>query len=197
VSFEVGPDMPRPAAPHQPGSYRPGVTPPPREPRDKPDAWYARYILFPLFVLVLVGGVAAWECRYVILRSMATPDESGWRTVTATVTRTSVESTGAYELADTRYHYRYRYRDPDRYRSTGYVPEVDFTFTVDGKSYSGSNLGCLPRVYDSESSAQRTLEGYPGKTPIVVRYDPRDPGQNVVDPGCRELVGTATDSLRW
>jgi hypothetical protein len=189
MSFEVGPGMPRPGAPPQAAPHRPGVTPPPR---DQPDPWYGKYILFPLFCLVILAGCAAWLFRYQIMRAYVSPDQSRWPTAEATVTRTMVETSRNFELAR-----QYRYGRETRYLTTGYVPEVDYVFTVGGSTYTGSTLAYLPRVYDSETTAQRTLDRYPEKTRIRIRYDPQDPNDNCVDQGLSDLVGTWSDGGRY
>jgi len=194
MSFEVGPGMPRPTAPHQPEPPPlPGMNPPRRD-RDPPDPWYGKYILFPLFVLVILAGMGAWFFRYQIMRAYVSPDQRTWPTAVATVTRTSLEASGNFEMANDTH---YRYHQESRYRTRGYVPEVDYAFTIGDRTYTGSTLAYLPRVYDYEATAQRTLDRYPEKTPLQIRYNPQDPDDNCVDQSLTDLVGTWSDEQRY
>ena len=195
MSFEVGPPMPRPTAPHPPEKvHLPGVTPPPLGRRDQPDPWHGRYILFPLLLLIMFAGAAAWAFRYPLLRYMISPDQSTWPTVMATVTATRVETSGLYELSD---NSLYRHRTDSRYRIKGHVPEVDFTFAEGAMTYSGSTLAFLPRVYAAESDAQRVLADHPEKSQLLIHCNPQDPSDNIVDQARSDLVGSWSDAQRY
>lgn len=61
-----------------------------------------------------------------------------------------------------------------------YSVTVQYSYHVDGVSYSGSRLRIRPVKYRSKENAQRELAEYPAGQRVRVYYDPKQPERSVL-----------------
>lgn len=67
-------------------------------------------------------------------------------------------------------------------RSVNYQPEVRYTFTVDGRAYTGGQLTFTSWTqWLSLAEAERLVAPYPAGAAVLVRYDPRHPPHAVLE----------------
>jgi hypothetical protein len=71
--------------------------------------------------------------------------------------------------------------------STGYLPEVTYSYVVNGTGHTGKRIRFNRRQYVLKSRAQKELDRYPVNTGVIVYFDPQNPGDAV-------LIREATDS---
>jgi hypothetical protein len=71
--------------------------------------------------------------------------------------------------------------------STGYAPELTYSYVVNGTGYTGKRIRFNRRQYVLKSRAQKELDRYPVNTGVIVYFDPVNPGDAV-------LIREATDS---
>lgn len=71
---------------------------------------------------------------------------------------------------------------------TLYRPEVTYTYTVGGRTFTGSALGLDAVEVSSERQAQAHAARYVPGAPVTVWYEPGNPGRAVLEPG----VGAAS-----
>ena len=71
--------------------------------------------------------------------------------------------------------------------STGYAPEVTYSYVVNGTGYTGKRIRFNRRQYLLKSRAQKELDRYPVNSGVIVYFDSRNPGDAV-------LIREATDS---
>ncbi|MCK4538713.1 MAG: DUF3592 domain-containing protein [Candidatus Krumholzibacteria bacterium] len=96
--------------------------------------------------------------------------ESGnWPTVKGKVT---------YTHADSR-----RVNSKQEYQAT-----VKYTYTVDGKSYTGKRITASDVYQKSLSGANDIIDKYPVGGEVSVYYDPADPGTALLDAGMKKNV---------
>lgn len=98
----------------------------------------------------------------------------GWPAVEGRVTESSV-------FDDTR-----RTKNPAAKRTTStetalYVPQVFYTFTVEGRSYSGSRISFTDDRTSDYTAAQTLVAHYPAQSSVTVYYDPADPELSVLE----------------
>jgi hypothetical protein len=67
--------------------------------------------------------------------------------------------------------------------SRRYYPEINYGWSVDGESYSGSRyqLGTTHAKYKTRTEARAAAAKYPEGSTIAVYFDPKDPSQAVLD----------------
>jgi len=70
-----------------------------------------------------------------------------------------------------------------RHSSTSYTPEIDYTYAVDGTSYTGTMIA-PGRMWGSKS-AYAAVNAHPSGAATDVRYDPAHPATCVLEPGLR------------
>ena len=63
-----------------------------------------------------------------------------------------------------------------------YEVRVQYSYSVDGVSYTGNRLRIRPTEYSSEKHAQRELAEYPVGQRLRVYYNPQDPERSVLKP---------------
>ncbi len=63
-----------------------------------------------------------------------------------------------------------------------WAPNLTYSFSVDGKRYSGHYITFPPRR-GSRASAEATLERYPVGQTVTAYYNPNDPAQACLEPG--------------
>jgi hypothetical protein len=71
--------------------------------------------------------------------------------------------------------------------STGYAPEVTYSYVVNGTGHTGKRIRFNRRQYMLKSRAQKELDRYPVNTGVIVYFDPVSPGDAV-------LIRETTDS---
>lgn len=59
-------------------------------------------------------------------------------------------------------------------KGAAFEPQVKYTYTVDGKSYTGERIGPMLTAYD-EDSAKKAAAQFPDE--VQVRYNPKSPGE--------------------
>lgn len=131
-------------------------------------------------VLGLVGlGVLGWG----FWRMRRASRSRAWPTVQGTLVSSTTASREAPPLPS---------RDGDAAASrpprTLYRPEVAYTYTVGGRSYTGTQLGLDEVEVSSERHAQAHAARYVPGAPVTVFHDPEDPSRAVLEPG----VGAAS-----
>jgi len=64
-----------------------------------------------------------------------------------------------------------------------YNPVVRYCYTAPGGSYTGEKLATTGRLYPKEAAARRVANRYPVGTTVMVRYNPDDPSESIVERG--------------
>jgi hypothetical protein len=62
-----------------------------------------------------------------------------------------------------------------------YQPLVRYTFYADGQEVSGARLAFIGKLYASEARAQREIEKYPVGMVVMIRCNPLDPAEFVLE----------------
>jgi hypothetical protein len=62
-----------------------------------------------------------------------------------------------------------------------YQPLVRYAFAVQGQEVSGARLAFVGKLYASEARARRELEKYPVGMMVMIRYNPQDPAESVLE----------------
>ncbi len=65
---------------------------------------------------------------------------------------------------------------------------IEYRYTVEGRTYTGSLLSFGKTLFESEST---TVARYPQGAQVDVFYDPKDPALAVLDPGAAPGTGLA------
>ena len=112
-------------------------------------------------IVTALGGVGA---SYYLLDVVSGSVAKRWPVVTGKVTTLTVEQT------------------PGRFGST-YKPRVEYTYAVQGVTYTGNCRRFDDDGYASRSSASSRLGRYVLGAEIPVHYDPNDPSDSVLEPG--------------
>jgi hypothetical protein len=71
--------------------------------------------------------------------------------------------------------------DSDGDVSTVYYPNVVYTYSVDGNTYTSDAIG-VGKASTTQAKAAQILAGYPVGTAVTVYYNPSDPTQAVLNP---------------
>jgi hypothetical protein len=71
--------------------------------------------------------------------------------------------------------------------STGYAPEITYSYEVNRMRYTGKRIRFNRRQYILKSRARKELDSYPVNSGVIVYFDPQNPGDAV-------LIREATDS---
>jgi len=117
---------------------------------------------FILVVVLLVFGVVLGGVgfmRYTTARASAE-----WPTVNGTVTSSRVQTTR-------------------RDGKNEYMPRVQYSYVVDGQSFSGTRITASDEYQKNRGSADDILGRYPSGTAVTVFYDPQDPARAVLEQG--------------
>ncbi|MCB1058252.1 MAG: DUF3592 domain-containing protein [Acidobacteria bacterium] len=130
-------------------------------------------ILFLVFILVVGVAMMVFGIYFIVLgiEARSWPMVEG-RVVSTTIrVETDVSSNTGATRAQRKRHHRY-------------YPQVNYTWTVDGESYSGSRytLGTTYEKFRERSDAREAAKQFPAGSAIPVYYDPKDPSQAVLDP---------------
>ncbi|WP_346854458.1 DUF3592 domain-containing protein [uncultured Draconibacterium sp.] len=70
-----------------------------------------------------------------------------------------------------------------------YSASVQYSYSVDGKEYSGSNIRTVDGQTSVKGSVKKTLKKYETGTSVSVYYDPEFPNTAVLEPGTGFLFG--------
>ncbi len=70
-----------------------------------------------------------------------------------------------------------------------YSPNVQYTYSVDGKVYHGTNIRMVDGSTNIKQSVKKQLEKYKAGTSVEVFYDPEFPNSAVLEPGAGLLFG--------
>ncbi|WP_164021548.1 DUF3592 domain-containing protein [Pyxidicoccus trucidator] len=128
-------------------------------------------------ILAVTGlGVLVWGLR----RMQQIARTADWPTTEGTIRSSTVTSR---EVAPINAETSYDDDAPKPAPQILYRPEVEYTYTVDGQSYTGTSLGKDVVEVSSKQHAQAHAARYPRGTPAKVFYDPEDPSQAVLEPG--------------
>jgi len=87
---------------------------------------------------------------------------------------------GHIKSASLSYEYPILY---DLATSRYFVPKVEYTFEVQGKSFTGNTIRFMEICYRTEEKAKIELDQYSIDTTIPIYYNPQDPSQNVIHKG--------------
>ncbi|MES2820486.1 MAG: DUF3592 domain-containing protein [Pseudomonadota bacterium] len=95
-----------------------------------------------------------------------------WPSVTATVTRSEVQS-------------RTKPRDNDKQWETlegrtVYEANVGYRYEIDGVQYNGNRIKVNSSSYASRSTAEQVLAEYPVGKSVTAYYNPEEPGASVL-----------------
>ncbi|MBI1921193.1 MAG: DUF3592 domain-containing protein [Geobacter sp.] len=63
-----------------------------------------------------------------------------------------------------------------------YVPEVNYTFTVEGREYTGDTIS-VRGVGSRLKDVQQIIAKYPVESQVIVFYNPKDPTDSLLEPG--------------
>ncbi|MFP2904287.1 DUF3592 domain-containing protein [Pyxidicoccus sp. 3LFB2] len=128
-------------------------------------------------ILAVTGlGVLVWGLR----RMQQTARTADWPSTQGTIRSSTVTSREAEPLnPETSY-------DDDAPKPKGqtlYRPQVEYTYTVDGQTYTGEALGRDVVEVSSKQHAQSHAARYARGATVPVFYDPEDPSQALLEPG--------------
>jgi hypothetical protein len=70
---------------------------------------------------------------------------------------------------------------PGRY----FEPRVTYSYTVDGKSFTGHRIGVTTNAYD-EDTARKTANDFPES--VEVHYNPKDPSDALLQPSATGIA---------
>jgi len=77
----------------------------------------------------------------------------------------------------------------DNEGKTMYAPDINYTYSVDGKEYTGTNIRTIDGSTSMKQSVKKQLEKYAKGTSVKVYYDPEFPDSAVLEPGTGFLFG--------
>ncbi len=133
------------------------------------------FVVLLVFGLIL-GGVGAY--RYNVGKQSAS-----WPAVTGTVTYSRAQPT---TTENNRKEYRL---------------SVRYSYSVDGKSYSGDRVTASDMYEKTLNAAQERLKKYPAGGEVRVYYDPDNPASSVLETGMKKnvyiLLGAAVCCLAF
>jgi hypothetical protein len=110
---------------------------------------------------------------------------TAWNVVSALLSRGWPHVTGTIVVSDLQ-----RVKDTDG--GYTYRPEVTYHYTVAGKEFVASRVAFGDRISLGWSApAVKTVRRYRAGTSVVVRYNPNEPGEAVLQPGVHWLLPVA------
>jgi hypothetical protein len=101
---------------------------------------------------IMFLGTAIWSV-------VAAQRQETWATVPGQVVRSQVE-----------------------YRGEEFAAEVSYTYSYDGREYTGRTVSSPPIVYNWRGPAERICARYPEGAVVVTHVNPRDPQRSVLEP---------------
>jgi hypothetical protein len=132
--------------------------------------WF-RWYRVAMGLFFLIGGT--WFVASMRERVFEATSSTGWSTAPATVTRADVvprEST-----------------DRRGRRRTNYFPVVEYTYLVDGKSYTGTRFRFSALGSSKPDEWREMVDRFQAARPPTIRYKPSDPSVSVAVPGADGL----------
>lgn len=138
-------------------------------------------LLSVLSVIAVVLGVAGLGVLvWGFLRMRQTARTKDWPTTQGTVRSSTVTSREAPPM---RQESSYDDDAPKPKPQVLYRPQVEYTYTVDGHTYTGTALGRDVVEVSSKEHAAEHAARYRPRAPVTVFYDPADPSQALLEPG--------------
>jgi hypothetical protein len=126
-------------------------------------------VLASLGTCLFFGGISAY------VRSSAS---AAWPAVEGVITVSEIEV-----RQETRERRRGTSSIKERRVVDVYEADVKYTYTVDGKGYTGDRITYFSHATDSEALAREDVEKYPVGKKVPVHHDPEDPSTAVLEPG--------------
>ena len=74
------------------------------------------------------------------------------------------------------------------YESEGYIPVVEYSYTVDGVAYRGDRVRTLLVQHSSRGPASAVARKFFAGATVVVYFDPTKPNSAVLEPGADKAV---------
>ena len=110
-------------------------------------------------------------------------DAALWPTVSGIVTRSRVESK-KLRMGSTMYR--------TGSKATYYRPDIAYTYDVNGSHFEGkrTRFGTPPGWDKDRARSEQLIAPYAAGQAVQVRYDPRRPGESVLQPGVAEFWRT-------
>ncbi len=135
-------------------------------------------VLSVISVILAVSGlgVLVWGLRRMQQASVA----KDWPTAQGTIRSSTVVSREAEPINPQESY------DDDAPKPKGqvlYRPEVEYTYTVGGETYTSNTLAWDVTEVSSRQHAQTQAARYTPKAPVTVYYDPEDPSRALLNPG--------------
>lgn len=118
------------------------------------------------------GGVGIWLIlRYIQTKKKAKQSET-WPSVEGKILSHDI-----------------RINSGDEYTSTAYLPQVTYTYHVQGQEFTGSKIsyGSAP-AFKSIYKAEKFLEQYPVGSRVTVYHDPEKPQDSVLEQAMRKMT---------
>ncbi len=128
-------------------------------------------------VLLIVVGVGCVPLYWGVLAVQEAKASLDWPQVDGQVTRSGIHKSTTTTID------RNRPIGQREQKSVSYSADVEYEFTVNGKTYQGSRLTVISEQFGSWDFAQATVEKYPRDAHVTVSYHPDNPSQCVLQPG--------------
>lgn len=115
---------------------------------------------------VLVFGVAIY---FAIQQALEMGDSREWPTTEGLISSTHITHSTDRQPAKGDHRLRHEYE-----------VRVQYSYSVDGVSYTGNRLRIRPSHHSTEQQARRELAEYPAGQRVRVYYDPKEPGRSLL-----------------
>ena len=138
-----------------------GINEDAQKPSNARDRWFVAI----LGLVMIIISIAVFSKRLNNLRNRY--ESSNWPYVNGKVITSEVKKYWGGQSSD-----------PD-----DYCANVDYSYSVKGKMYSGNTIRFTGWCYISKNRAQRDVHLYPGGKNVLVYYDPDIPEVSVLEPG--------------
>jgi hypothetical protein len=135
-------------------------------------------LLSTLGVLLGVAGLGVIIWGFIRMRRASRT--RSWPTTQGTIRSSRVTSREAPAVET---ETRYDEDAPAPAPQVLYRPQVEYTYTVDRQTYTGTELGVDVVEVSSRQHAQAHAARYAPGRPVTVFYDPEDPSRALLEPG--------------
>jgi hypothetical protein len=122
-------------------------------------------LIFLIMGIIFFGIGAVMVIVALVSRNKAKQAES-WKTTPGQVTSATVTEQ--------------RHQDEDGYSQISYQPVVQYTYQVNGLTYSGGKISFGANNFD-QNTAQSKVSQYPVGGQVMVHYNPANPGEAVLE----------------
>lgn len=120
------------------------------------------------FLALVFGGIGVWAVVQARRGQQKAHAAQGWPSAPGAIVEARV-SRNSHEDSDGDTHY-------------SYSPRLKYTYTVQGQTYTGSQITFgFQKSYNSESSAAAVLQRYPVGGQVMVIYDPHNPAEAALE----------------